>query len=209
MYLVTLHHCLGLTDVRVAKLTCYSGTCLEGRGCSEPFSSGVPSAVAPDSSARLDHETFFVMLAIVAPGSSVPWLPLIYFINFSCGCLTVHCYSSSASHDHHVTLVRIVWRAKHIRVRRAGCWEMYFFVLFIKQKMCHWIRFTLLTVPCNFILNKNQLDSHILSARFFDTVVAKYKFIIIIHDLYIAFFYSKSLYKSRLQFKQQTKIKWI
>ncbi|TNN37134.1 hypothetical protein EYF80_052696 [Liparis tanakae] len=53
------------TDLQTAE-TLKPGTCLPDRGCPEPLSSGVPSPVAPDSSARLDHDTFFVMFAMMA-----------------------------------------------------------------------------------------------------------------------------------------------
>ena len=53
-----------------------SCTCLDWEVCSEPLSSGVRSPVAPDSSARLDHDTFLVMLAMAAPPHPVPVGPL-------------------------------------------------------------------------------------------------------------------------------------
>lgn len=57
-----------MTTAKLALARHASRTCLSCRGCSEPLSSGVPSPAAEDSSVRLDHDTFFVMLAIVAPG---------------------------------------------------------------------------------------------------------------------------------------------
>lgn len=60
----------GVTAVSLTVSHHASCTCLECLGCSEPLSSGVPSPAAPDSSARLDHDTFLVMLAMVDSGSS-------------------------------------------------------------------------------------------------------------------------------------------
>lgn len=78
----------GVTAVSLTVSQYASFTCLECLGCSEPLSSGVPSPADPDSSARLDHDTFLVMLAMVVSGSSPLKVSLNYFINGSCCWIT-------------------------------------------------------------------------------------------------------------------------